>query len=794
MGNITKKYDNEAKAIVAEMSVAEKAGLCSGATFWTMKAIERLNLPEIMLTDGPHGLRKQAQGNDHLGLNASVPATCFPTAVALAASWDIDLLHEVGVALGEECVANDVAVLLGPGVNMKRHPHCGRNFEYFSEDPLLAGELAAAMINGVQSQGVGTSMKHYAANNQEKGRMVIDTIVDERTLREIYLTAFEIAVKKSQPATIMCAYNQVNGTYCSEHDWLLNQVLRDEWGYEGLVVTDWGAANDRVMGLEAGLDLEMPSSGGMNDKKIVAAIEDGSLSMNVLDKAVVRLVKLVLAGKELKSRQGDYDVAAHHALARKAAAQSAVLLKNDGAALPLNAHGTIAVIGPFADDPRYQGAGSSQVNPTQLDKPLDAIREFVGDKAIITHDAGEDITAAATLAGEADTAILFIGLPPVFEMEGADRTHSRLPDEHNALVNAVCAANPNTIVVLSNGSPVEMPWANDVPAILEIYLAGQAGAGATADILFGAANPSGKLAETFPVAQVDNASDAHFPGAPKQVVYREGLYIGYRDFDTLNKPVLFPFGHGLSYTRFTYANLQSSAQQFTADTAITVTVDVTNSGDVAGAEIVQLYVRDVESTLHRPAKELKSFAKIHLASGETQTVSFMLDKRAFAFYSTQHSDWIVEPGAFDILVGASVADIRAEASVEVIGPALEIKKIDVSDPTNMSDADLAALGCPITPPAPTKPYKATSTIGDIEDTFIGKQLANVITKQTHKIVGKDADEVVTTMAAAMLKEMPLRNLATMSGGAIKEHQLDALIHALNGKYLKAATTAFKKPS
>lgn len=792
MASITTKFDNEAKALVAEMSVAEKASLCSGATFWTMKAIERLDLPQIMLTDGPHGLRKQAGGSDHIGLNASVPATCFPTAVALAASWDTDLLHEVGVALGEECVANDVAVLLGPGVNMKRHPHCGRNFEYFSEDPLLAGELAAAMINGVQSQGVGTSMKHYAANNQEKSRMVIDTIVDERTLREIYLTAFEIAVKKSQPATLMCAYNQVNGTYCSEHDWLLNQVLRDEWGFEGLVVTDWGAANDRVKGLAAGLDLEMPSSGGMNDKKIVAAIEDGTLALDVLDRAAVRLVKLVLAGKALKEQGAEYSADAHHALARKAAAQSAVLLKNENALLPLKAEGTITVIGPFADDPRYQGAGSSQVNPTKLDKPLDAIRAFVGDAATITYAEGDDIQAAAKLAAEADVAILFIGLPPIFEMEGADRTHSRLPDAHNNLVRAVRAANPNIVVVLSNGSPIEMPWVDDVPAILEIYLAGQAGAGATADLLFGAANPSGKLAETFPLAQSDSLSDAHYPGHPKQVIYREGLHIGYRDFDTRGVPVLFPFGHGLSYTQFEYSNLTTSAQQFTAGTEIEVTLTLTNSGPVAGAEVVQLYVRDVECALPRPAKELKAFAKVHLAPDESQTVRFTLDKRAFAFYSTQHKDWVVEPGRFDILVGASVADIRAETAVDVIGPEIQLAKIPLEDPTHMNDADMALLGCTIPAPAPTKPFKPTSTVGDIESTFIGKQLSNAITKQTHKVVGKDADEVVTTMAAAMLKEMPLRNIATMSGGAITENQLDALIHALNGKYLKAATTAFKK--
>ncbi len=792
MGAITTKYDNEAKALVAEMSVAEKASLCSGASFWTMKAIHWLDLPAIMLTDGPHGLRKQADAADHLGMMESVPATCFPTAVALAASWDTALLQEVGEALGRECVANDVAVLLGPGVNMKRHPHCGRNFEYFSEDPLLAGELAAAMINGVQSQGVGTSMKHYAANNQEKGRMVVNTIVDERTLREIYLTAFEIAVKKSQPATIMCAYNQVNGTYCSEHDWLLNQVLRDEWGFEGLVVTDWGAANDRVKGLSNGLDLEMPSSGGINDKKIVAAIEDGSLSLDVLDRATVRLVKLVLAGKELKAQNGPYDANAHHALARKAAAQSAVLLKNDNALLPLKAEGTIAVIGPFANNPRYQGAGSSQVNPTKLDKPLDAICDAVGDAATITYHVGDDLAAAAQLAAAADTAIVFVGLPPVFEMEGADRTHSKLPDAHNALVAAVTAANPNTVVVLSNGSPIEMPWLADVPAILEIYLAGQAGAGATADILFGAANPSGKLAETFPLTQSDSASDAHFPGHPKQVVYREGLHIGYRDFETLGKPVLFPFGHGLSYTRFTYSRLGLSADTLAEGDEVTARLIITNSGERAGAEIVQLYVRDVESTLPRPAKELKGFAKVHLQPGQSQSLTFTLDKRAFAFYSVEQGDWVVEPGAFEIMVGASSADIRSRATLTAEGAPLALTAPKIKNPANMDDADMAALGCPVPVPTPTTPYHATSTLGDTQATFIGKQLVNFITKKTKETLGDDADEVITTMAAAMLKEMPLRNMVTMTGGAIKPHQLDALIHALNGNYLKAVHSALRK--
>ncbi len=791
-------FDNEAADLVGQMTLQEKTGLMSGRGFWTLKSVERLGLKQIMVSDGPHGLRKQAAKADHVGLNKSVPATCFPTAVALAASWDRGLLQKVGDTIGLEAQVQDLAVVLGPGINMKRHPHCGRNFEYFSEDPLLAGELAAAYINGVQARGVGTSLKHFAANNQEHERLVIDTVVDERTLREIYLPAFEIAVKKAQPWTIMCAYNKINGTYCSEHDWLLTSVLRDEWDFQGLVVTDWGAANERPKGVGAGLDLEMPGSGGINDRKVAAAVEGGGLAVGDLDLAAKRVTSLIMAGQAGSQAVEKFDADDHHAIARAAAAQSAVLLKNDGALLPLAPEGDIAVIGSFAKQPRFQGAGSSQVNPTRVDQPLEAIEAAVGDQGTVRFAQGYDLKSsgedqalideAVAAAKDADTTILFVGLPSIFEMEGADRSHMGLPEQHNKLVTAVSAVTDRLVVVLSNGSPVALPWVDDAPAILEVYLAGQAGAGATADLLFGKANPSGRLAETFPLAQADVPSDPYFPGVPRQVTYREGLYIGYRYFDSFEKPVLFPFGHGLSYTDFAWSDARLCADAVKAGDPVTAYVTVTNTGDRAGAEVVQLYVRDTDCSTYRPRQELKGFDKVWLNPGESRQVAITLDARAFAFWDTQRSDWVVEPGQFDIMLGASSRDERAVLSVTVENSDFENHAYHIPQtPAAMTDQDFAALGTQVAKPVPIRPYHRNSTMGDLRYSFIGRQLLNFVSKKVGGIFsstgGKDKDETQAAMLQALAMSMPLRVLLAMGRGAISERQLDGMIDMLNHRYI-----------
>ena len=786
-----------AAELVARMSLEEKAAFCSGRNFWHMEANERLGLASILLTDGPHGLRKQMGDTDHVGIGYSVPATCFPTACALASSWDRDLLREVGVALGEQCAAENVAVLLGPGMNIKRHPLCGRNFEYFSEDPLVSGELAAALIEGIQSQGVGACVKHFAVNNQEQGRMFVDAIVDERTLREIYLRGFEIAVRKAQPWTVMCAYNRLNGVYCSEHDWLLNQVLRGDWGFAGAVVTDWGAANDRVRGIAAGLDLEMPASGGVNDRRLVAAVRDGRLPEADLDRAVTRNLSLALVGGELPKQRVAMDQDAHHALARRAAGECAVLLKNEGALLPLAPAVRIAVIGAFAKQPRYQGAGSSQVNPTRLDCAFDAIAATVGDGASLDYAPGYDpkhsepdaalVAEAAAAAAEAEVAVVFAGLPGSYESEGFDRSHMALPEQHDRLVAAVCEANPNTVVVLSNGAPVAMPWVAAPRAILEGYLAGQGGGAAMADVLFGRVNPSGKLAETFPLQQADVPADRWFPGTGRQVHYREGLHVGYRHFDTAAAPVLFPFGHGLSYTRFEYGDLELSADAFAQGGELAVSFALTNSGDLAGSEVVQLYAHAAQSSVHRPEQELRAFTKVALAPGETRRVTLTLDDAAFAVYDTDAGKWIVEAGEFEIRLGASSRDIRlrtrlkVQSSQSLSAAARGVGGLDGSD-----EAFAALLGKPVPPPEPSRPYHLNSSLGEIGESALGRFIRSKVASGFQKRMGvEEGDEATARMFEAMANNMPLRSLALFSGGRLSFNGLAALVALLNRRFLTA---------
>lgn len=784
----------DAATIVAALSLEEKVRLLSGRDFWHLEAVTSAGLPAVMITDGPHGLRKQVGDVEQIGLGASVPATCFPTASGLAASWDVELLNEVGVALGRECRAEDVAVLLGPGMNLKRHPAGGRNFEYLSEDPLLAGRLAAALVTGVQSQGVGTSLKHFAANHQETFRMVIDTIVDERTLRELELTAFEIAIGESSPWTVMCAYNRLNGRFCADSRWLLTEVLRDEWGFDGLVMTDWGAADDRVLGVAAGLDLEMPGNGGAFDADVIAAVRSGRLAEADVDRAATRVVDVVRKARPNVSSDDRFDADAHHDLARRAAVGATVLLTNDGI-LPLQPAGRIAVVGAFAAEPRYQGAGSSQVNPTRLDTALDRLRDRLGDDVEVAYapayDAttGEttlsDLDAAVAAARDADAVVLFVGLPGRYESEGFDRDHLRLPEGHTRVIGAVLDSNPRTVVVLCNGAPVELPWADRPAALVESYLGGQAWGSAIVDVLLGDADPGGRLAESFPVRAADLAADRNFPGHPKQVEHREGLYVGYRFHDTAGVPARFAFGHGLSYTTFRLDDLDvtGSGQRFT------VRVRVTNAGERPGSEVVQVYVRDVDTTVHRPDKELRGFVKVHLDAGEARTVSVELGPRAFAFYDVASAAWQVEAGTFEVLVGVSSVDIRATATIEV---ASDFVPQPSPAPTGLvaDDAEFAALlGRPVPTPDPVLPFHRNSAVADLDATWLGRLVKRAIVwaarRETDE-VNADSDEATRRMFETVIVEAPLRGLVTLGGGKVSFTALDALIDLLNGHPLRAA--------
>lgn len=782
--------------IVEKMSLYEKVMLCTGRDFWHMNGISRLSLPEICLTDGPHGLRKKDETKTGSSLDNSVPTTCFPTAVTTACSWDRDLLYKMGEALAEECLEEKVSIILGPGVNMKRSPLCGRNFEYFSEDPLLAGEMAASLINGIQSKGIGTSLKHFAVNNQEARRMKINAVADERTLREIYLPAFETAVKKSQPWTVMNAYNRLNGEYCSENDWLQNKVLRDEWGFEGIVVTDWGAANDRVKGLAAGNDLEMPGSGDYNTSKLYNAVLSGELDEKVVDETVDRIVDIILKSKE-NLKDFKYDRQEHHRLAKDIAAASMVLLKNEDNILPLGKDADIALIGEMARAPRYQGAGSSNINPTKITSAFEA---FVDEGYTPLYAPGynkkndkpdyELIADAVKLAEKAETVVLFIGLTENYESEGYDRDCLDIPEAHTELLDAVCAVNKNVVVVLSGGSPVIMPWLPKVKAVLNGYLGGQASGGAVAEILTGKVCPSGKLAETYPLSLLDTPCFDNFPGSLRSVEYRESVYIGYRYYDTAGKDVLFPFGYGLSYTDFKYSSLKISKKKIKDTDTLTVTFKVKNTGKVAGAETAQIYVRDKESTIFRPDRELREFVKVFLEPGEEKTVSVELSKRAFAYYNVNINDWHVESGEFDILVGSSSRDIRLEGKVSVESTVkAEIPDYRESAPVyysadvrNVPDAQFeAVLGHEI--PA--------SVFGEDEKLDLTCSLENAVNSKWGKRINAVIEKVMdlnfvaggatSGMMKAMVLQIPIKDFISMSGGVFTEDMAKGLLMILNGE-------------
>ncbi|WP_028509979.1 glycoside hydrolase family 3 C-terminal domain-containing protein [Ruminococcus sp. NK3A76] len=739
------------KEILSSLTLEEKASLCSGADFWHTKKIEGKDIPVIMMSDGPHGLRKM-EGND------SIKAVCFPAACALACSYDRELVREMGKALGNECQSEGVAVLLGPGANIKRSPLCGRNFEYFSEDPYLASQMAAAHINGVQSMGVGSSLKHFAANNQETRRLSVSAEVDERAFREIYLSAFEYAVKEARPQTVMCSYNKIWGEYSSQNKRLLTDILRDEWGFEGLVVSDWGAVDDRPKGVAAGLDLEMPGSMGKNDKRIVEAVKNGELDEADLDKVVMRVLDLIYKGDENRQYAAKWDKDKDRALARKIAAQCIVLLKNDKKLLPLDTKKKIAFIGEFASKPRFQGGGSSHINVEQTASAIEASKEYADVSYAQGYITSEDktdealLTEAVALAEESDTVVVFAGLPDSFESEGFDRQHMKMPQCQLELIDRILGVNKNVVVVLHNGAPVEMPFADKVKGIVECYLGGEMIGAAVCDVLFGKVNPSGKLAETFPKKLSDNPSFLNFPGEGDVVRYKEGIFVGYRYYEKKDMEVLFPFGHGLSYTEFEYSDITLSADEIKDSDILTVTVNIKNTGKRDGKEAVQLYVRDTHSSVIRPEKELKGFEKVSLKAGESKRVVFKLDKRAFAYYNTDIKDWYVEYGQFEILIGSSSADIRQKASVYV--------ETDNVIPMHF---DLDSLG------------------GEVLSFPEGRKIFGEVLKlMSLGFDSSQADDSAQAAAEAMFNDMPLHAMVSfISDERITRELLESMVEKLN---------------
>lgn len=773
--------------LLKELTLEEKCALLSGAETFKTRGMPQHGIPQIWLSDGPHGLRKQAGESDHLGLNPSVPATCFPTASAVANSWDTALGEKIGAALGEEAAAQEVSVLLGPGLNMKRNPLCGRSFEYFSEDPYLAGKLAAGYIRGIQSKGVAACPKHFAVNSQETRRMASDSIVDERTLREIYLTGFEIAVKEGHPRSIMSSYNLVNGTYANENKHLLMEILRDEWGFDGAVITDWGGSNDHALGVKNGSTLEMPAPGGDSVRELLAAVESGKISESDIDARLSELLPLVFDTKAaLDAAPREFDAAAHHALARRAAEESLVLLKNEGALLPLAAGTKVAVIGDFAKNPRYQGAGSSMVNSTQvdvlLDKLIDSELNVIGYQQGFDRHGKPDAAlqkSACELAAQANAVILCMGLDEIAESEGLDRSNLRLAQNQVDLLQAVAAVNPKIVVVLYSGSVVETPWLDNCQALLYAALGGQAGAGAVADALIGKVNPCGKLAETWPLAYADIPSAADFATRRKTVEYREGLYIGYRYFTTAEKAVRFPFGYGMSYTTFAYSDMAADEQG--------VSLTVTNTGSVAGTEIVQLYVAKKNSEIFRPARELKGFARVTLAPGEKQRITIALDDKAFRFRNVKSNRWEIEGGEYELLVGASVEDIRLCEKITVQGTATvhpyEDKGLDCyykGDVLHVSDADFEKLlGHPI-PDGKTK-IDRNLTLGELNHARspLGWLIWAVLTALLNASYKRGKPD----LNILFQYNMPLRALAKMTNGAISMGMVDGIVMELQGFWI-----------
>lgn len=778
------------------LGLEDKVRLLSGRGFWTLEPVPSHGLEGIVVADGPHGLRCQVGESDHLGISAATPATCFPTAAALGSTWDVELLGEVGAALGAEARQQGVSVVLGPGLNLKRHPAGGRSFEYLSEDPLLSGRLAAAIVRGVQSRGVGTSVKHFAVNNQESHRLVVDAVVDERTLRELYLTGFEIAITESNPWTVMCSYNLVNGVYASEHHELLTSILRDEWGFDGLVMSDWGAVSDRVAGIAAGLDLEMPSSHGALDGEVLDAVRRSELDEAAVDRCAERVVELLRRARTAEPAP-PVDLDDHHRLARRAAAAGTVLLTNNGI-LPLEPTGRVAVIGEFATEPRHQGAGSSQVTPTRLDRALDVLLGRVGGSAEVLHARGYDartgatsgdlLDAATATAADADVAVVFAGLPAALESEGFDRTTLDLPAGQLQLIEAVAALDTPVVVVLNNGGVVHLPWVDRVDAVLECWLGGQAGGAAAVDVLFGDADPGGRLAESIPGHVTQLPADRNFPGSARQVQYREGFHVGYRFHDTAGVPARFPFGAGGSYTTFGWTDLGLVGE----GTDVAVHLTVTNTGPRSGSDVVQIYVRDVECTVRRPDKELKGFAKVHLDPGESRSVTVSLDRRAFAVWDVASHAWSVEAGDFEILVARSSTEIEAVLPHRVaVGDDLATE-VSVSGPVATTEEFSALLGGGLPAVAPLRPFHRNSTLEDLAETRVGRLLASQVEAEALRRSAAefpDPDEATLEMVRSSVREGPLRLLALMSDGAVPMSVVDTTVAALNRDWWRTVRRA-----
>lgn len=745
-----------AKELVQQMTLEEKCSMLSGVDFWHTQPVERLGIPAVMVSDGPHGLRKQDHQGDHLGINESIPAVCFPAACATAASFDRALVRRIGEAMGDQCQHEGVGVNLGPAINIKRSPLCGRNFEYMSEDPYLAAELAVSMIQGTQSKNVGVSVKHFAANNQEHRRMSSDSVADERTLREIYFPAFEAAAKRGKAWTFMCSYNKVNGEYASQNKWLLTDVLRGEWGFDGYVMSDWGAVSDRVKGVEAGLDLEMPTSGGERDRAVMRAVQEGRLDEKVVDQAVERILDVNLRYLNNARPDTPWDKEADHVLAGQAAAECMVLLKNEGGILPLKADEKVALIGAFADKPRYQGGGSSHINAFKVT----SLRETLAGNDNVTYAQGYDLRTedtdeallaeALNAAKAADKVVIVAGLPDSFESEGYDRTHMRMPANQNALIEAVASVNPNVVVLLYNGSPVEMPWIDCAKGLIEGYLGGQNVGWASRAVLYGEVNPCGRLPETLPVHLEDTPCYLTYGGEGNRAEYTEGVFVGYRWYTSKRQPVLFPFGYGLSYTEFAYSNLRLSAQSMLDTDTLTVEVDVTNVGSIPGKEVVQLYMAPPKADVIRPVRELKGFEKVSLAPGETKTVRMTLDQRSFAYWNTEIHDWFVVSGNYEIQIGRNASDTVLAQCVTVTG----------------------------TKALPRR-YTADSIIMDLDEKALAKLQSGMAAMQS-VLGGGDAQPegaISAEMMMAMMRYMPLRSL--MSFGGMTLETLDSMVEQIN---------------
>lgn len=784
--------------IIKKMTLEQKAAFVSGLDYWHSQGDETLGLPSINITDGPHGLRKKNEdkkASNGIDLSNSVPSTCFPPASTSSCSWDPDLLTLAGEALGEECLKEKVSVILGPGMNIKRSPVCGRNFEYFSEDPVLAGKLAAGLVKGVQSKGIGTSLKHFACNSQEAYRMIVDEVVDERALRELYLTAFEICVKEAKPWTVMNSYNRINGEYASQNEYLQEKVLRKEWGFDGLIVTDWGSSVDRIPGLNCGTDLEMPSSGGYNTKKIIDAVKNGELSEDVLDKRADTVVDLIIKAKPALEKGCDFSFDKHHEIARKVAEGSMVLLKNDDNILPLKKGSKVAVIGELAAAPRFQGAGSSVINPTRLDNALEELKKLGVDVVYAKgYEKSKDeinetlFTEAKKAAENADIALVFVGLTEEFEGEGYDRIDIDMPKSHNALVSEIAKVNNNTAVVLAGGSVINLPWINEVKALLNSGLGGQATGSAVANILTGAINPSGKTSETYPLSFSDNPTFGNYPGGPVTSEHRESVYIGYRYYDKARKDVLFPFGFGLSYTEFSYSDISVSKESVKDTESLTVKFKVKNIGSVAGAEVVQLYVADKESTIFRPDKELKAFKKVFLNAGEEKEIIFTLSQRDFAFFNVNTGKFQVESGEFDILAGASSRDIKLSKTVTVNSDCTDAipdysstaPAYYTADSNGMSGTQFeAVLGrkLPASERDTSKPIDIYCCLDDARHTKWGGKICSLIEGIMSKN-GSDANGD-GKMLAAMATQIPIRNFIAMSMGVFSEQMAEGLLMILN---------------